>query len=253
LGFDGIEVIISDGARATVSLPAVGGDRDFLVLLDQDGVPQYSKYNPVTGMIDTGIRESGVYTLREHTVSFADVEQKSELMRNAVSQLVSRGIMSGTAETLFSPDDPITRAELVSAIVRAFDLLDISAQSSFIDLSKSDWFYAAVATAENERLIEGFEDNTFRGREELPKDQLVSLSANTMVERMGYIIPAEIEPLLARFLDRAEIAQWAEGRVALATQANIVIYRTDGMFAPESVMTRGDAAILLHRLFNKVW
>jgi len=70
---------------------------------------------------------------------------------------------------------------------------------------------------------------------------------------MGYIEPGEIEELLAIFLDRGDIAVWSEGRIALAAQSNILIYRTDLLFAPLSIMTRGDAAIILHRVFNKVW
>jgi len=248
-----IEVIMSEGLRATISLPAEGGEKDCLVLLNSEGTPQYSKYNPVTGTIDTRVRESGVYTLREYTVSFIDVEQKNELMREAIEQLASRNIMTGTTDGFFYPDKSITRAELTSAIVRAFDLLDLEAVSGFADLSRDDWYYAAVATAERERLISGFDDNTFRGDVDIPKDQLVVLSANTLIERMGYIVPGDVEAELARYLDRAELAEWSEERIALATQSNILIYRVDNMFAPASIMTRGDAAILLYRVFNKVW
>jgi len=250
---DSIEIILSEGVRATVSLPATGGEKDYLLLMDGNGVPQYSKYNPVTDTIDTRIRESGVYTLKEYKVSFIDVEQKNDLMKDAISQLASRGIMTGTTDGFFFPDKPITRAELVSAIIRAFDLLDPDAVSKFTDLSKSDWYYSAAATAEREGIISGFEDNTFRGDVDIPKVQLVVITANTLIERMGYIVPGEIEELLATFLDRVDIAAWSEGRIALAAQANVLIYRTDSLFAPRSIMTRGDAAIILFRVFNKVW
>ena len=250
---DSIEVTLSDGVAITVSLPAVGGDREYLVLLNADGVPQYSKYNPVTGMIDCNVKESGVYTLKEYIVSFADIDQKNEMMKEAISKLASRGIISGTKDGHFYPDDPITRAELVAAVVRAFDMLDESAESAFGDVSKNDWYYSAVATAVREHIVNGFDDNTFRGGLDIPKEQLVAITANTLIQRMGYIVPDDIEAHLARYLDRANIAAWSEGRVALATQSNILIYRLDSMFAPKSVMTRGDAAIVLYRVFNKVW
>ena len=253
VGADRIEITLSEGVRATVSLPAVGGDKDSLVLLSEDGEPQYSKYNPVTDMVDTRVRESGVYTLCEYTVSFVDVEQKNELMKEAITQLASRGIMTGTTDGYFLPDSTITRAQLVTAIVRAFDLLDPEAVSGFADLDRSDWFYTAVATAERENIISGYEDNTFRGDVDIPKDQLIAISANTLIERMGYIVPGDIEGQLSRYLDREALAQWSEGRIALATQSNILIYRLDNMFAPRSIMTRGDAAIVLYRVFNKVW
>jgi len=248
-----VEIIMSEGVRATISLPAVGGEKESLVLLNEEGIPQYSKYNPVTDMIDTRIRESGVYTLKEYTVDFVDTEQKNALVKEVISQLASRGIMTGTTDGFFFPDKPITRAELVSVIVRAFDLLDPDAVSGFADLNRNDWYYTAVATAEREGLIIGYEDNTFRGELDIPKEQLVTITANTLIERMGYIVPDEIGELLSVFPDHGEIAEWSEGRIALATQSNILIYRTDSLFAPHSIMTRGDAAIILYRVFSKVW
>ena len=120
-------------------------------------------------------------------------------------------------------------------------------------MDRSHWSHPAAASARQEGIVRGFDDNTFRGDEDIPKVQMVTVSANTFVQKMGYTTPRDIETLLSRYLDRDEIAQWAEGSVALATRADVLIYRTDSMFAPQSAMTRGDAAIMLHKVFMKVW
>jgi len=248
-----IEVTMSAGIEATISMPAEGGDKDFLMLFNEEGEAQYSKYNYVTDTVDARVKESGIYSLKEYEVSFVDIEKKNDLMQEAILQLASKGLMSGTTDGFFYPDKMITRAELVSAIVRAFDLLDTGAQSRFSDLDRSDWYYSAAASAEKEQIINGFEDNTFRGEQDIPKDQLVAVSANTLIAQMGYLIPADIEAELERYLDRSTIPGWAEESIALATQSNIMIYRTDSLFAPKSIMTRGDAAIILYRVFSKAW
>jgi len=250
---DTIEVIMSEGMNATISLPATEAEKDKLVLLNEDGMPQLSKYNPVTGTIDTSINDSGVYILKEFTVDYNDIEDKSEMMKEAISALASRNIMTGNVEGAFSPDDPITRAEFISAAVRVFDMLDHDAVSSFTDISRSDWYYSAVATAEQENILSGFETGTFNGNSRIEKDRMVVVTANMLVGQMGYLVPADIEAVLARYPDRAEIERWSEDGVALTTQSNVLIYRTDGLFAPKSTMTRGDAAILLYRVFNRIW
>ena len=250
---DTIEVIMSEGMNATVSLPATEAEKDILVLLNQDGVPQPSKYNHVTGTIETKIDESGVYILKEFSVDYNDIEHKSEMMKEAINALASRNIMTGNVEGAFNPDDLITRAEFISAAIRVFDMLDHEAVSSFIDVSRSDWYYTAVATAESENIMGGFADNTFRGNANILKDLLVVTTSNMLVEQMGYLVPFDIEGELAKFSDRDRIEQWSEDGVALAAQSNILIYRTDGQFAPKSTMTRGDAAIILYRVFNKIW
>ena len=174
-------------------------------------------------------------------------------MQDAILRLASRGIMRGTAYGYFYPDAPISRGDLVTAIVMAFDLLDLNASSTFTDIGPTDWYFRAIATAEQEGLISGFPDGTFRGNIDIPKDQLTVISANTLIERMGYFVPADIEAYLAAFIDRYEIAYWSEGGIALATQANVIIRRVDSRFAPQSSMTRGDAAIVLDRVFSRVW
>ncbi|MCL2385964.1 MAG: S-layer homology domain-containing protein [Defluviitaleaceae bacterium] len=247
-----VEVTMTEGMRATLSLPANGSNPEALILFNAQGEPQFGRYNPVTGNIDSRIRTGGVYTLREYNVSFADIEGRSALMQNAILQLASRGIMRGTGD-YFHPDDLINRTEFVSAIIMAFDMLDFELQVGFADISPDAWYYHAIATAEHKNLISGFPDNTFRGHLEIPKDQLIVIAARTLVEQMDYNYPEDVEYFLSRFLDRPYLATWSEDGIALSTATNIILHRADSMFQPQSEKTRGDAAIVLYRVFSRVW
>ena len=248
-----VEVTMTPGMKATVSLPTNGANPDFLVLINEDGDIMHSRYNPVTGNIDARVREGGTYILRENQVSFADIGDTSQHMQDAILQLASRGIMQGATEGHFRPEDPISRTDLIATIVTAFDMVDINAQTTFTDIAPEAWYYLAVATAQQEGLISGFADGTFRGDINIPKDQLVALSANMLIERMGYNVPLNVEFYLARFHDRAQLAPWSEDGIALATASNVLVHRADNMFAPRSAMTRGDAAVILYRVFSRVW
>jgi len=240
--------------RATLSLPVNGqANPHNLILFDGAGNALYSKFNPATGRVDASIRESGTFVLREYEVSFADIEGRSVMMQDAITRLASRGIMRGDEQGNFNPDDPISRAEFVAALVMAFDLLDIAATADFADITLADWYFAAVASAVNEGLAHGFPDNTFRGAADILKNQLTVMSSNTLVQQMGYIVPGNIEGILARYLDRTQLAYWSEEGIALATAYNVTIFRADGLFAPNSVMTRGDAAVVIYRIFGRVW
>ena len=252
-----IEVNMTQGMRATVSLPANVTDPEFLVLMNENGDVMHSRYNTVTGNIDARISAGGTYFLRHNQLSFADVYDKNQHMQDAILQLASRGIMlmerPGYSRGAFYPDEPITRTELVAAIVRAFDMVDIDAQTTFTDITPDAWYYLAIATAQQEGLISGFRDGTFRGDLNIPKDQLVVMAANALVEQMGYYIPLDIESYLARFHDRDQLASWSEDGIALASSSNVLIHRTDNIFSPRSAMTRGDAAVILYRVFSRVW
>jgi hypothetical protein len=247
-----VAVRMSEGMAATLSLPVLGGT-EYLVLANERGEIQPTKYNPVTDTVEARIGESGTYTIIENRLDFSDIERKNDIMKEAITQLASKGIMQGTEEGLFEPDKLITRAELVSAVIFAFDLLDFHADNPFSDVTRSDWFYAAAVSGAKVGIISGFEDGSFKGNLEMEKDQMVVAAANTLTGQMGYKTPMDIEQWLMRYLDREDLADWSEDGVALATRSNVLIYRADSLFAPKTAMTRGDAAIVLYRVFQKVW
>jgi len=132
-------------------------------------------------------------------------------------------------------------------------MVDINASTTFTDIRPSAWYYLAVATAQQEGLITGFRDGSFRGDLNIPKDQLVVIAANALAEHMGYHIPSDIEMYLSRFLDREQLARWSVDGIALAASSNVLIHRADNIFSPRSAMTRGDAAVILYRVFSRVW
>lgn len=39
----------------------------------------------------------------------------------------------------------------------------------------------------------------------------------------------------------------------IKTDENLIVLRKDGKFAPGSAMTRGEAAVVLYRMFKKIW
>ena|GEM_PF-671018 len=228
---DSIVVDMPMGMQMTLSLPTNGAATpENTVLLNSRGQIQRTKYNPITNTIDAIIEEPGVFTLVEPYINIVDIGGKSPLMQDAITRLVSLGIMYEVENVdnamRFDPDEVITREEFRIAVENALGL--------------PSW---------NIQLQGDIEGG-------IPKDQMSVVMANVLMEHMGYAAitdPFEIDQILARYLDRHDIAPWAEASVALVTMADVLIFRADGMFAPDSVMTRGDAAVVIYRLFNRVW
>ena len=59
--------------------------------------------------------------------------------------------------------------------------------------------------------------------------------------------------MLSTYTDAGAIPEWARIDVALATRENLVVRRTDGAFNGTATMTRGEAAVILYRMFMKIW
>jgi len=62
-----------------------------------------------------------------------------------------------------SPLEDITRAEFVSAVVKAINATSTYTSSSFSDITDDAWYAKDLECAKEIGLIKGYEDGTFRG------------------------------------------------------------------------------------------
>ena len=100
-------------------------------------------------------------------------------------------------------------------------------------------------------MIKGFEDNTFRGTASINKVQIVAVASRVLTTEMKYKTPSNVSAYLEKYSDG--VAKWAQPEVALATKERLVVLRSDGTFAGNKSMTRGDAAIVMYRMFQRIW
>ena len=85
---------------------------------------------------------------------FTDVST-SDYFYNAVLWAVSNKITTGKTATEFAPDDPCTRAEILTFLWRAKGSLSGSGSNPFTDVSTSDYFYNAVLWAVSKKITTG--------------------------------------------------------------------------------------------------
>jgi hypothetical protein len=240
-------------AKVKLSLTPAFGNPDYQAITNAAGNPVGGKYNPVAGKLEARIGETDTYTVKENRKDFADIAGKTREMQDAIRILASKGIIAGTSPTEFSPDAPINRAEIAALIVRTLAKYEGNAEVDFADVQRSDWFFASVGSAKKHGIMGGVSETTFAPRVNIPKDQIVVVSARVLRNEMKYKNPTNAGAYLSAYTDQSAIPVWALTDIALATRENLVVKRTDGTFEPTFTMARGDAAIILYRLFNRIW
>ena len=251
-----VDIEVPGGSMAapiTVSLPAdKDTDATYQAVVNQStGTVAASKYNPATTDIDSKVNTSGTYTVKTNEIDFTDITSKSTEMQQAIKYLAAHGIVMGSGGTNYSPNDSISRAELTALVLRALGKVDSKATTSFTDVTPANWYYATAASSQKLGYITGFEDNTFRGTVAINKEQIIVVAARVLGAEMNYKTPSNPAAYLSKYSDT--VVSWAQPQVALATRENLVVYRTDGTFSGAKNMTRGDAAIITYRLFQRIW
>jgi len=238
---------------ARIAIAPIEGDPYYQIIRDADGNIIPGRYNPATGMLEARITESGMFQVVENRVYFDDIQNLSEEMQRAIRTLATQGIISGVGNDHFAPDDTITRAQFAQLITRMLGLYDPNANGGFEDVQHTDWFFGAVGSATRHALMEGTSETTFSPNQVLTREESVSAIARVLRNESEYLNLTNPRSFLqGQFTDYNELADWSIDDIALAARHDLIPRRTDGRFAPHDQMTRGDVAVILHRLYERL-
>jgi hypothetical protein len=204
------------------------------------------QYNSNTRTISIAARYSGDYEVIENRVAAGDIAHLPDNQRKAIEFMVSKGFFTVDDDNRFHPDEPIDRNNFTMALVRMFFALDRSLTTTFADVAENDAFHDYIASAQHYRIVKGYDDNTFRGRLNIPVEQLAALASRTLAEKKGYGYPEEPDSYL-HFADADHISEWAKNDIALAVREGLL--DDGGLLLPRSDATRAQAAEMLYRLF----
>lgn len=151
--------------------------------------------------------------------NFSDIT--NENVSTAVDKLVANGIITGYEDGTFKPDNQITRAEFAAIVTRMKGVannLGSDAVTGFTDLDNDGsraWARPYVKAAVDLKIINGFEDGTFRAAEPVTYEQAVKM----LVCAIGYEVVANSE------LNKIKIsnpnATWSAGYITAAVKHGI--------------------------------
>lgn len=189
---------------------------------------------------------SGQYEVLENAQELPDIADLNAETAEAIRFMVSKGYFSADEQGNFQPDAPLDRNAFTQALVRMFYALDRNLTTSFSDVSTDSEYYPYIASGEQHHIVEGYEDNTFRGDRSVLREEVIALCSRTLVDQRDYRYPDDPAAALY-FTDRQAISDWALEETALAVQVRLI--EDSGALLPQQAISRADAALLLYRLF----
>ena len=119
-------------------------------------------------------RAAGSPTPKTTTNPFRDVKP-GDYFYQPVLWAVENKITAGTSATTFSPNDPCTRAQVVTFLWRNRGELSVMDDTnSFTDVKEADYFYRAVLWAVENEVTAGTSDTTFSPHDTCTRAQIVT-------------------------------------------------------------------------------
>ena len=164
--------------------------------------------------------------------------------------VASRGLLSGTSDTTFSPNTGMTRGMFVTALGRLAGINPDSYKTGKFTDVKADAYYAPyVNWAASKGIISGTTDTTFAPDNNINREQMAVIMKN-YAAKLGYTVPKPLEAVT--FVDNASISSWAKEAVKSMQQAGILAGKTNNRFDPAGTATRAEVATVLRRFVEIV-
>ena len=170
---------------------------------------------------------------------FADVPANS-YYADAVLWAAKNGITGGIGNGLFGPNQPCTRAQIVTFLWRAAGSPEPKAMSSFADVSMDAYYAKAVAWAVENGITTGTGDGKFSPDATCTRAQSVTF----LFRAIGKLVDSKAE-----FSDVLTDSYYANA-VAWAVENGVTNGIGDGLFGPNNSCTRAQIVTFLFRAYQ---
>ena len=235
----------SKGDTVTITVkPDKGYELDTLKVLDKNGdkVKLTEKNGKYTFTMPTGkVTVKGSFVEEAPVQIFKDVPVDAYYYE-AVKWAAEKGITGGVGNGLFAPNQPCTRAQIVTFLWRAAGSPAPKNMSSFTDVPADAFYAKAVAWAVENGITGGTGDGKFSPD-----------ATCTRAQSVTFLYRAAGSPKVsgsAEFGDVATNAYYADA-VAWAAKNGITGGIGGGQFGSGNDCTRGQIVTFLYRAYNK--
>ncbi len=239
---------------------------DSTVFIDMSSAPVYSVADPSIASVDG---DGNVTALSEGTTTLTatvlpsgrtasvrvTVEEKCPLedfedlnkdawYHDGIHWALENGVMKGVSSSRFDPSGTTSRAMIVTMLYRMEGEPESDYQMTFQDVPAGKWYTEAIRWAAENKIVSGYNDNTFGPKDEVTRQQLVTILMRYANYKGIDTSEGEMKPLTG-FDDTRDISAWANSAFRWAVDAGIINGMGNGKLSPKSSATRAQVATVL--------
>lgn len=247
------------GQALTIDLPVdktayTAGSRYKVLVLSADGTTE-----PMTGQC---IQENGGLVVQVSTphlstflvtpqivtdLPFPDTE--GHWAADAIRFVYDQGLMTGTKEALFSPNNHLNRAMLATILYRMEGSPAVTGENPYTDVADGTWYTDAVLWAAQQGIVNGMGGGRFAPLDNITREQLAAMLLRYS-DYKKYNTDARND--LASFTDADAISPWALKALRWANAQGLVTGRTATTLVPQGDTTRAETATILMRYLDTI-
>jgi len=193
---------------------------------------------------------NSTYSVVWNPVEFKDVAK--HWAKDAVNNMGSRMVVTGSGNGNYNPNRAITRAEFAAIVVRALGLGPEAGSSSFSDVAASKWYAGYIKTAAAYGIITGYNEKSFGPNDTITREQAMTMVARAMkiTGLDANLTNGDAAFLIGAYADAGTVSGYAAVGVAACLKTEIAFGREGKTLAPLDRVTRAETAVMIERLLS---
>jgi len=203
------------------------------------------KVDRKNSIVYASVPHLSTYVMAEYNKTFSDIQ--THWAKNYIESMAAKHIIDGRSETLFVPDDKVTRAEFAKIIVNTLELDLKSYKGIFEDVSYGAWYADYIQTAYEAGLIQGkVAGKVFDPNGEITREEMMTIIGRALVSGESTSTAA-----LSPYKDADQVAEYAKPYVAYLITERLVSGYPDSTIRPKASTTRAEAVKIIYGVYNR--
>ncbi len=179
-------------------------------------------------------------------IAFTDISD--HWAEEAIRYVVTAGLFNGTSETLFSPNENMTRGMLVTVLWRLEGQPE-GTMVTFEDVAVGSYYEQAIAWAQENGIVKGYSETKFGPKDWVTREQMAAIMARYS-DYKGY--DTSVRADLSGYIDHGSISSYAYENMQWANGVGLITGVSDTMLEPQESATRAQVATILQRFTEQV-
>ena len=179
---------------------------------------------------------------------FTDVSENDWFYSN-VKYANENGLMGGTTNTTFAPNEPLTRGMLVAILYRAEGEPAVNKSIPFSDVDTNAYYANAVIWAQQNGIVNGVTENEFAPENNITREQIAAIMFR-FAKYKGYDVSVGESTNILSYTDAESISEYAISAMQYAVGSGLMKGKTETSINPQDNATRAEIAAILQRFLE---
>lgn len=164
-----------------------------------------------------------------------------------IKEATELGLVSGYEDNTFKPEETMNRAMIVTVLHRIFDYPVVEYTDRFTDVAADEYYTTAVMWAAQNRIVNGYSDNTFGPNKTATREQLAVMLMN-FAKNLGLDVSGRV--YLGAYVDGDQISAYARPAMGWALANGIMSGNAKKVLTPTNNVTRAEATKMILNFYK---